>query len=113
MIADRRIRPFDMLYVETKSERLRTTRQKKQQNKQQIKDLSFLYTNATSLVNKMDEFKVTCEYFNPDIIGITETWFRSNFNSSSLGGYNEYRRDRNDGRRRWCCVVCREPDHII
>jgi len=36
-----------------------------------------LYLNARSIVNKLDEFFVTVEEMNPDVIGITESWATS------------------------------------
>ena len=46
------------------------------------KDIKFLYLNARSIINKMDEFRVTVDGLNPDVIGITRILgFRRNFGS--------------------------------
>ncbi|XP_065658559.1 uncharacterized protein LOC136083080 [Hydra vulgaris] len=57
-----------------------------------------MYLNATSLENKFDEFKVLVDTYRPQIIAVSETWFKS-ISVVNLNGYNLYRRDRNDGRR--------------
>ena len=38
------------------------------------KDIKFLYLNARSIVNKMDEFRVAVDGLCPDVIGVTESW---------------------------------------
>lgn len=76
----------------------KSIRAEQPQVQQQIKDLKILYTNATSLENKIDELKVTLEYFRPNIAGITETWFKSS-SIANINGYSLYRKDRSDGRR--------------
>lgn len=86
--------PFDMLYVETQS----SNSKRRLGKKKEIKELKVLYTNATSLENKMEEFKAICELSKPSVVGITETWFRSS-SIVAMDGYKVYRRDRNDGRR--------------
>ena len=57
-----------------------------------------MYLNATSLENKFDEFTVVVETNHPNLIGVTETWFK-NVSVTNLNGYNLYRKDRCDGRR--------------
>jgi hypothetical protein len=57
-----------------------------------------MYLNATSLENKLDEFKAVVDTYNPKIIAVSETWFKSN-SVVAMPGYRVYRRDRNDGRR--------------
>ena len=60
--------------------------------------LRCMYLNATSLDNKLDEFKVVVNTYSPNLIGVSETWFKS-FSIVNVPGYNIYRRDRSDGRR--------------
>jgi len=36
--------------------------------------LKWIYVNARSIVNKMDYLKDEVKVFDPDIIGITESW---------------------------------------
>ena len=60
--------------------------------------LKCMYLNATSLENKFDEFTVVVETNHPNLIGVTETWFK-NVSVINLDGYNLYRKDRCDGRR--------------
>ena len=57
-----------------------------------------MYLNATSLDNKLDEFKLVVNTYQPMLIGVSETWFKS-FSIVNLPNYNIYRRDRSDGRR--------------
>jgi len=57
-----------------------------------------MYLNATSLENKLDEFKVVVETYCPKIVAVSETWFKNN-STSIVSGYNLYQRNRNDGRR--------------
>ena len=57
-----------------------------------------MYLNATSLENKLDEFKAVVDTYNPKIIAVSETWFKSN-SVVTVPGYKVYRKDRNDGRR--------------
>ncbi|XP_065651308.1 uncharacterized protein LOC136079499 [Hydra vulgaris] len=57
-----------------------------------------MYLNATSLENKFDEFIVLVDTYRPQIIAVSETWFKSIL-VVNLNGYNLYRRDKNDGRR--------------
>ncbi|XP_065671758.1 uncharacterized protein LOC136089635 [Hydra vulgaris] len=39
--------------------------------------LKCMYLNATSLENKFDEFKVLVDTYRPQIIAVSETWFKS------------------------------------
>jgi hypothetical protein len=59
--------------------------------------LKCMYLNATSLVNKLDEFKVVLNTYNPEIIAVSETWFRSDL-VVDVPGYKICRKDRSDGR---------------
>ena len=56
-----------------------------------------MYLNATSLYNKLDEFKAVVETYYPRIISVSETWFKSK-SIVNISGYHVYRRDSNDGR---------------
>ena len=58
--------------------------------------LFLFYTNAGSLINKMDELKMGISLYKPDIICVTETHFYQEFESSEvdLEGYSTFRADR-------------------
>ena len=71
---------------------------KKQSSQNSFSTLKCMYLNATSLDNKLDEFKTVVDTYRPKIIGISETWFK-NYSVVNVPGYNIYRRDRSDGRR--------------
>ena len=58
-----------------------------------------LYTNAQSLVNKHFELQAVVDIYDPDIIGITETWLNSKIsdNEYCIEGYHKpIRQDRVD-----------------
>ena len=58
-----------------------------------------MYTNARSIVNKIQELKLYVEDANPDIIAITESWTHCNIPNSYLNLPNYYvaaRHDRKD-----------------
>lgn len=59
--------------------------------------LSFWYTNATSLNNKMHLLEAVVATEAPTIIEVTETWFDSN-SVAELAGYQLFRSDRPNGR---------------
>ena len=52
--------------------------------------LKCFYTNANSLVNKIEEFKQRVHGY--DIISVSETWFHSDIGNAemALDGYNMY-----------------------
>ena len=52
-----------------------------------------MYFNATSLENKFDEFTVVVDTNRPNLIGVSETWFK-NVSVVNMNGYNLYRKDR-------------------
>jgi hypothetical protein len=56
-----------------------------------LKSLKSMYLNATSLDNKLDEFKVVIETYGPKKIGVSETWFKS-YSIVDVNGYNIYRK---------------------
>ena len=64
-----------------------------------IQGLSILYTNARSIVNKIQELKLIAHNSQPHIIAITESWTHPNIANSYLHIPNYYiaaRHDRND-----------------
>lgn len=63
-----------------------------------LESLKCMYLNATSLDNKLDEFSVVIETYSPQIVAVSETWFKS-ISITNVKGYNLYRKDRSDGRR--------------
>ena len=60
--------------------------------------LKCMYLNATSLDNKLDEFRVVIDSYCPQIVAVSETWFKNN-SIANVNGYNLFRKDRSDGRR--------------
>jgi hypothetical protein len=40
-------------------------------------NLKCMYLNASSLDNKLDELKTVVDTYRPEIIGVSETWFKS------------------------------------
>ena len=61
--------------------------------------LQFLYTNAQSLVNKIEEMRAVVAIDDPDILIITETWTNDSISNDYLviNGYDIIeRQDRND-----------------
>nr|VZI33520.1 unnamed protein product [Spirometra erinaceieuropaei] len=58
--------------------------------------LRCLYTNAQSLMSKLDELKLCLVELSPDVLAVTETWLSGNIsdNEVALPGYQIYRRDR-------------------
>lgn len=57
--------------------------------------------NARSLMNKLDMFKLTVHKYNPDIIGITESWCTSVISDAELQltDYDLFRCDRKSDNR--------------
>ena len=55
-----------------------------------------LYMNARSIMNKMTALEASILEYDPDVIGITESWTTENHLQSELQleGYTCYRRDR-------------------
>ena len=58
--------------------------------------LTLFYTNAGSLLNKLDELKMSISLYNPDIICICETHFSQEIDECevALEGYCIFRADR-------------------
>ena len=83
-------------------------------DKTRTKSLALLYTNAQSLVNKINELRIIVAINNPDIVVITETWTNESILDDFLGinGYDlTERKDRNDtimGRGGGICVYVRK-----
>ena len=63
------------------------------QNAPKNKELIFWYTNATSLNNKIDELRLQTEIYEPDVIFVTETWFKAE-SDANINNYNIFRNDR-------------------
>ena len=61
-----------------------------------VNGLILFYTNAGSLINKLDELKLSISLYKPDIICITETHYSQDLDSSEvdLEGYSTFRADR-------------------
>ena len=61
--------------------------------------LKCFYTNANSVVKKIDELRRRTDKREYDIIGITETWGRPDITDAELAieGYNMFRMDRQEG----------------
>nr|VZI45236.1 unnamed protein product [Spirometra erinaceieuropaei] len=58
--------------------------------------LRCLFTNAQSLLSKLDELKLCLVELSPDVLAVTETWLSGTIsdNEVALPGYQIYRRDR-------------------
>nr|VZI06190.1 unnamed protein product [Spirometra erinaceieuropaei] len=58
--------------------------------------LRCLYTNAQSLISKLDELKLCLVELSPDVLAVTETWLSGNISDNEVAqpGYQIYRRDR-------------------
>ena len=76
--------------------------------------LTLLYTNAQSLINKVNKLKIIISISNPNIIVITETWTNDSISDDFLGisGYELIeRKDQNNtlmGRGGGICVYVRK-----
>jgi len=70
-------------------------------------ELSCLMINACSLVNNLDLFQSIIFKYNPDIIGITETWCSSAILDLELQltGYELFRCDLVSIRKVECCFL--------
>jgi hypothetical protein len=55
--------------------------------------LTIWYTNATSLNNKIDELRLLLTIHKPDVVCITETWFKAE-SDVNINDYNIFRLDR-------------------
>ncbi|BHF74856.1 hypothetical protein SprV_0501794400 [Sparganum proliferum] len=60
------------------------------------KKLKCLYSNAQSLLSKLDELKIYVNQTLPDVISITETWLSASVDDRevALSGYHLFRKDR-------------------
>ena len=61
--------------------------------------LKVFYTNAQSVINKMDEMRAVVNLKKPDVIALTETWTNSDISDEflNLDGYELIeRKDRED-----------------
>nr|VZH94046.1 unnamed protein product [Spirometra erinaceieuropaei] len=60
------------------------------------KKLKCLYSNAQSLLSKLDELKIYVDQTLPDVISITETWLSASVDDRevALSGYHLFRKDR-------------------
>lgn len=63
-----------------------------------MKEVKCFYTNANSLVNKMDEFRLRVCGTGCHVVAVTETWANSGVGDAELmiDGYSMYRRDRRE-----------------
>jgi len=90
-------------FVKSGNENLNKRKSVKSVNKlpSNFAKLSCYYANARSLGNKMEELELIAEMEKPHIIGITESWGKTEVADSeiSLEGYTMYRTDREDGRK--------------
>nr|VZI46053.1 unnamed protein product [Spirometra erinaceieuropaei] len=62
--------------------------------------LIFMYTNAQSVLSKLDELRIHTYDLHPDVISITETWLPKQVDDRELMllGFQLLRRDRENGR---------------
>jgi hypothetical protein len=70
--------------------------------------LTFLYLNARSVANKMDELTAIVNLWEPDVVGVTESWANeNNFDTEyELEGYRMFRHDRPSviEEAEYCCM---------
>jgi hypothetical protein len=83
--------------VDSNGSSTKSRRKYKRDTKYKTNSLKCIYTNATSLVNKWNEFKATISAFDPDIIAVTETWFNQT-SPVKLDGYEHYLLNRVEAR---------------
>jgi len=69
---------------EEKKTGLRLGAQSRRSTKKAHRQYIVLYTNAQSLVNKVNELTATASDLNPDLILVTETWCRSDVTDAYL-----------------------------
>ena len=64
-------------------------------------DLSCVFFNARSIMNKLQWLEITMEALDPDVIGITESWCNDRVLEAELAmdGYDLFRSDRGGGLR--------------
>ena len=73
---------------------------KKKQDPNIKKSIKFLNTNAQSLQYKISELKEKLNENEIQIAGVTESWGQEwNENILSIQGYQDYRKNRKDGRK--------------
>jgi hypothetical protein len=65
-----------------------------------IKGLSVIHFNIQSLVNKIDQIRLFCAIYKPDLLCLTESWLTSNHTDFefNISGYESHRCDREDKR---------------
>ena len=95
--------PFDMASMVISSSKLKLNSTNSTESLQppppsRLRAFKCIYLNATSLENKLDEFKVVIDTYCSQIIAISATWFKS-ISVMDVNGYNLYRKERNDGHR--------------
>lgn len=73
-------------------------------------EVTFWYSNLTSIVNKTDEWAASINKFKPTCILITETWLHSKIPDSliCLPGYSISREDREDKVGGGVCILIKE-----
>jgi exonuclease III len=62
-------------------------------NVNETTNLTVWYTNATSLNNKIDELRLLVNIHKPDVVCVTETWFKLE-SDVNINSYNIFRLDR-------------------
>jgi len=72
-------RPFDMVSVEINSSDSESNNRSAAVPSllDSLDSLKCMYLNATSLENKLNEFKVVVDTYAPRIVAVSETWFKS------------------------------------
>ena len=79
---------------------------KKKQDPNIKKSIKFLNTNAQSLQYKISELAAKLNHEEIQIAGITESWGQEwNEAILSIKGYQDYRKNRKDGRRGGGCIL--------
>jgi hypothetical protein len=64
------------------------------------KGLSIIHINCESIVKKIEEIRIFCCVYKPDILYISESWLQEQHNDYDfrINGYDIQRRDRSEGR---------------
>ena len=72
----------------------------KTSSSQSKSQLSCLYMNARSIIDKFDEFMAVIVRYDPDVVGVTKSWASDKILDAKLSvpGYDMFRQDRRKNR---------------
>ncbi|RNA14564.1 RNA-directed DNA polymerase from mobile element jockey [Brachionus plicatilis] len=92
------LEPREIMNFKTRIQKQKTNikNKKKKLNQSSINNyLKCFETNATSLVNKLNELQIIINTYVQNVIAITETWF-NNKSNRSINNYTSYIKDRGE-----------------